>query len=289
MRRTLLLATAFVLAAPATAHAAGGPIAGNTDAGHQGAVVPGDPQRVVAVPAGRNRTLVGLVQRRGGELWQTLALRGRFTVPGVATDGTPDGRSADGQTVVLVPPPHSAFPRRRSRFLVLTAHPLRVSDKITLRGEFSFDALSPDGRRMYLIQYTDPDDPRRYAVRSYDLERRRLERGAIVDAREPDEQMRGYPMTRVTSADGRWAYTLYDGVGEPFIHALDTARRRAFCIDLPMLASDTLDPFTLRLTLTEGRLSVLEGERVAAHVDTTTMHVRRPGIFGAFSVPWHVA
>jgi len=74
-------------------------------------------------------------------------------------------------------------------------------------------ALSPDGATLYLIQYTSRRDPTRYEVRAYDLPRDRLRPGAIVDPREPDERMRGFPITRSTSRDGRWAYTLYDGAG----------------------------------------------------------------------------
>ena len=34
------------------------------------------------------------------------------------------------------------------------------------------------------------------------------------------EKMGGSPLTRATSLDGRWAYTLYDGAGRtPFVHA----------------------------------------------------------------------
>ena len=50
--------------------------------------------------------------------------------------------------------------------------------------------------------------------------------------------MHGNPMTRATSADGRWAYTLYDGNGHPFVHALDTAPATARCIDLPAVPVD---------------------------------------------------
>jgi hypothetical protein len=274
--RTALLAAAALLAAPAAAGAAGGPIAGNTDAGYEGAVVPGDPTRLVAATDMRGRTFVALVERRGGRLGQSLRLRGRFTVPGVDQNGTPDGRSADGRTAVLAET-RFRYPWRRSRFTVLRLQPLRVSTRIALRGMFSFDALSPDGRRMYLIQYTDRKDPRRYVVRSYDLAARHLERGAIVDAREPDEQMRGYPLSRVTSADGRWAYTLYDGGHEPFIHALDTVRRRAFCIDLPMLAH-AADPYSLRLGLGERGVSVLGGGRPLAVVNTRTMRASEPPV-----------
>ena len=50
----------------------------------------------------------------------------------------------------------------------------------------------------------------------------------IVDKSEPDERMAGLPITRQTTADGRWAYTLYDGAGkEPFVHALDTVNGEA--------------------------------------------------------------
>ena len=54
----------------------------------------------------------------------------------------------------------------------------------------------------------------------------------------PDEQMGGLPMTRAFSRDGRWAYTLYGGGAETFIHALDTVGRTAACIDLEMLPPD---------------------------------------------------
>jgi hypothetical protein len=46
--------------------------------------------------------------------------------------------------------------------------------------------------------------------------------------------MTGYAVTRATSADGRWVYTLYQKPeGEPFVHALDTVAATAHCIDLP--------------------------------------------------------
>ena len=51
--------------------------------------------------------------------------------------------------------------------------------------------------------------------------------------------MRGQPLSRAMSPDGRWAYTLYDGNGEtPFVHALDTSRATARCIDLDAIGGD---------------------------------------------------
>ena len=65
--------------------------------------------------------------------------------------------------------------------------------------------------------------------------------------------MRGEPGTRATSADGRWAYTLYARQKHaPFVHALDTARRQAYCIDLP-LDVGRAEQMTLRLAATRRR------------------------------------
>ena len=246
MRRALLIAAALLAATPGTARGDGLPI-GNVDVGPEGVVAPGGADRVVALPAGAGSTLVARIATEGGTVERTRWLREPLTVPGVALDG----------------------------------RTLRVHRRITLKGDFSFDAISPDGRRVFLVHYTDPADPRAYEVRTLDLVTGRLERGAIVDAREPDEDMRGYPATRATSPDGRWEYTLYDGVGEPFVHALDTVGRRAFCIDLPMLAGH-MDPQSLRLALHEGRLDVEDGGRTAAVIDTATKEASGPaGLFAA--------
>ncbi|MDQ3742108.1 MAG: hypothetical protein M3320_00930 [Actinomycetota bacterium] len=285
MRRALLLAAAALLATPGTAGGDGLPV-GNVDVGDEGVVAPGGSDRIVALTSEVGTTAVARIDREGGTVERWRWLREPLTVPGVALDGTADGLSADGSRVVLIRPREvNHFPLRRTRLVALDARTLRVQRRLSLRGDFSFDALSPDGRRLYLVHYVDRRDPRKYVVRSYDLVRGRMERGAIVDAREPDEDMRGYPVTRETTTDGRWAYTLYDGVGEPFVHALDTVGRRAFCIDLPMLAGHA-SPQGLRLALRDGALEVDDGDRRAAIVDTRTMHASRPvtGMFGELAV-----
>ena len=50
-----------------------------------------------------------------------------------------------------------------------------------------------------------------YAVRAYDMRARRLFQEPVVDPSEPDEDMSGVPLSRVSDAEGRWAYTLYSG------------------------------------------------------------------------------
>jgi hypothetical protein len=225
---------------------------------------------------GNGQTVVARVQRAGGRALGWRFVPGGFTIPAVALDGSPAGLSADGRTLVLIRP-RVSFPQRSTRLAIIDARTLRVRRVVTLRGDFSFDAISPNGRHVYLIQYVAPKDPTRYAVRSYDVARWRMDPGQIVDPHERDEAMRGFPLTRTTSADGRWAYTLYDGAGEhPFIHALDTGRRTARCIDLDSLTVRDLGRPRLRLDAGGSHLVLGNGTKPLARVNTKTFAVSEP-------------
>jgi hypothetical protein len=272
MRLHLLAAAALTAAAASVAHADGLPV-GNLDTTRTGVAVPGSSYRLFAIQAGRD-TVVTSVYRDGGLLQATRTLRGDFTVPAVAQDGTTTGLSADGRTLVLVRP-RAAYPQRRTRLAVLDAVTLRLRSTIALRGDFSVDAISPDGRRLYLIQYTSPRDPLAYAVRSLNLRSGSLDRGEIVDPHERDEAMHGLPMSRATSPDGRWAYTLYDGAGKsPFVHALDTEARAARCIDLPALPA-AVNVSGLTVAVRGGQLQVRFGSRPIASIDRRSFQIRR--------------
>jgi hypothetical protein len=79
------------------------------------------------------------------------------------------------------------------------------------------------------------------------------------------------------SADGRWAYTLYDGAGAtPFVHALDTVARSAHCIDLDGIASGT-DLWQLRLGIDRDskHLVVRDGVTAVLLIDLRTLRVAR--------------
>jgi hypothetical protein len=253
MRTRLLIATLFALALTPLARADGLPIA---DASAP-AIIGGDDVngRLVAVPTERGT----VVARIGESVYVSRLLGGRYTVPVIALDHTASGLSTDGSTLVLINPRRS-FPRARTSFVVLDASNLRTRAHIVLQGDFSFDALSPDGTRMYLIHYLSPRDPTRYEVRALDVPSGKLLPTPIVDKSEPDERMAGLPITRATTADGHWAYTLYDGAGhEPFVHALDTVNGDAHCIDLEMLAGRQ-DLYGLRL----------DGAQELTAIDTTS-------------------
>lgn len=280
LRRLLLtVATVALFACPTQALADGLPILG-VDASRTG-LTDSSGSRYVTLAADRG-TVVARIEVKGGKVDASRLLHGRFTIPAVAYDGSPSGLSADGRTLVLVRP-RITFPQRHTTFAEIDAARLRVRDVITLRGDYSFDAISPDGSTLYLIRYLSPHDLTRYQVRAFDLASGRLLPGPIVDPSQPDERMAGLPISRAVSPDGRWAYTLYDGGGhEPFIHALDTVARRAVCVDLPQLEGRRdLFLFTLRtdrrgqeLTVSSGRPGSPRSQPVLS-VDTGSFEVHK--------------
>jgi hypothetical protein len=169
--------------------------------------------------------------------------------------------------------PRFAYPRAKTDFLIVSTPGLHVRDAVTLRGDFSLDAVSPDGSMLYFIQYLSRKNPTEYAVRAFDREGGRLVPEPVVDKSEPGEEMRGNPVSRATSSDGRWAYTLYDGGGKaPFVHALDTVAVAAHCIDLDALAG-RVDLPNLRLRLRNGSLAVVSARERVAVIDTASFQV----------------
>ena len=269
----LSLAAAAVAAVAGAAAGDGGPSPG-ISLGGNGVAGPGGHLRYVAVSTDRG-TLVESVRVRDGHVMHWKEIRGFFGIPLVTYDGVTGGLSHDLKTLILESYVGSPSGSAVSRFAVIDTRLFQVRRTITLRGSYAFDALAPDAATIYLIQYTSTRDWNRYRVRAYDLVRGRLLAGAIVDKREPAEAMQGSPMTRVTSTDGGWVYTLYARPrGSPFIHALDVRRRAAVCIDLPWknIASGTLWGVRMAISGHEIVLSQRPIGRLAT-VDTRTFTV----------------
>ena len=201
-------------------------------------------------------------------------LPGRYTIPAVAIDRTTAGLTADGKMLVLMEP-RLRFGRKHTRFLLMSLPGMHVRAAVTLDGDFTFDAMAPDGSVLYFIQYLSKSDPTRYQVRAFDTTAGKLVRQPIVDRSEPDEQMRGYPVSRAMSADGRFAYTLYDGGGDtPFVHVLDTERGEAHCVDLDALAGRQ-DIYGFRLRRgAAGSIDVELRGRPVLTLDASTFAVR---------------
>jgi hypothetical protein len=261
----------FALVAGNATAAKGGPSPG-VSVGWDGTVDAASAVRYVALAAAKTTT-VAAVRTSDGRVLRYATIRGAFGIPLVAFDGTAEGISSDGKTLVLADV--GARPDE-THFAVLSTKTLRLRKAVTLPGLWAYDALSPNGRTLYATQYLGTGANARYNVRSVSLVTGEPVGGAIIDRREPDEEMNGSPWARTRSANGAWAYTLYakpNGTG--FVHALDTAKRRAFCVDLPWRTS-VQRLAAVRLSLADGgrslELAKRGGNRLAV-VDTTTFKV----------------
>jgi hypothetical protein len=196
-----------------------------------GVTSPQDPhgppgRQYVAVGIDQAHTLLTTLQYGG--ITGASPLDGAFGIP-MVTQSQTGGLSHDGKTLILQEVALAA----PTQFVVVDARTLRERSRFILDGIYSFDALSPDGSMLYLIQRVDAQNYSRYVVRAYDLVNRHLLPGRIADRTQKSWVMEGQSVTRGTSADGRWVYTLYSNPGGyPFVHALDTVRGVAHCVGI---------------------------------------------------------
>ena len=208
-----------------------------------GAVATADWGReIVATPAGATTTVRDVVvdMTLGGP---QLVIDGAWRLPTIGYDPTPVGLSADGSTVALVEATpaasaSSAANRTVSRFAILRVVPLEGPARvIELPGSFDFDAISPDGSILYVVQHLAGKPEGRYQVRAVDAATGVMRDAIIADKRNIGEAMAGWPIAQVRRPDGL-VMTLYRGAEHPFIHALNTVEAWAVCIDLPTAHAD---------------------------------------------------
>jgi hypothetical protein len=218
-----------------------------------------------------------VTKRVEGKVVARVTLAGGWGIPVVTlTRFNHAGLSPNGRTLVLgdnVNPAGSL--RSSSRFAVIDTHTLAVVRTIALRGDYSFDALSPAGRWLYLIHHV-ASAANRYQVRGYDLKSGTLLPGVIADKSQAGWLIAGYPVSRATSPGGRWVYTLYQQSDNyPFVHALDTVNRTAICIGLPWQWTGQARQVaigTAKLTLA-GHALRIAGGKDAFVLDTRTFRV----------------
>jgi hypothetical protein len=228
--------------------------------------------RFVAIGAGES-TVVSAIKTSDGSGWRSQTVAGSFGVPMLTQRGPAGGMFRDGSTFVL----QSTGYNQATQFMLISTQDLATRDSIALKGNFAFDALSPDGSRLYLIQHRSEQDVQHYTVRAYDLSAHKLLPGRIADKTQKGWVMQGWPVSRTTSDSGRWAYTLYANPGGmPFIHALDTVKGIAHCVGIPWPATDRdQNPvFSFALSLKGTKLLVKQNDgRTYRTVNTTNWKV----------------
>lgn len=198
----------------------------------------------------------------------SVVLQGEYGIPTLITTGTQLGLSHDRSRLVL-----QSMNLTHTSFVVLRTRDLHVMQRISLKGSFAFDALSPNARTLYLIEHRSTD-LQHYVVRAYDLTTNALRPGRIADKTQTSWVMQGWPTARVATADGRWVYTLYTNPGGyPFVHALDTVRGVAHCVGMAWEGSQN-PLYHYRLGIKGSRLLVMRGDgTVYRTIDRTTWTV----------------
>jgi protein MpaA len=236
-------------------------------------------------------TIVERIDISDGAIDRWWYLRGSYLIPAVAYDGSASGLSANGRTLALVNFSR-AYPPPQTKLAILNTdvylrHPRRPGQHrpqhaihyLNLRGQFAFQAISPNGSKLYLRHYRTHDRGSAHDRRSDDFGLWVLDTSNGGLAPQPltvsssGRQLAGLPISGTKSPDGRWAYALYDGdMHLPFLLALDTLTGRVLRVDLPGLER-LHNPYLLKLRLdSSGRhLAVYprssESGRVAPHTE----------------------
>src|SRR6185295_20386072 len=83
----------------------------------------------------------------------TQRLAGLWAFPRVTFGGAVEGLSHDRRTLVLAQPPQNGQLDSPTRFAVVDPRSLKLRQLVTIPGRYAFDALSPDARKLYLIEF----------------------------------------------------------------------------------------------------------------------------------------
>jgi hypothetical protein len=222
-------------------------------------------------------TSLKAVQRSDGTVVMSRSIPGTFGVVTLSPQGGyGEGLFHDGSTLVL----QSVDIKADTQFTLINTSDLSTRDTISLRGTFAFDAMSPDGSRLYLIQHKTVQDLNHYIVRGYDLNEHTLLPGRIADKTQKNWVMQGWAVSRVSTVDGRWVYTLYANPGGfPFVHALDTVKGVAHCVGIPWPQTDRGQStvFDFRLGLKGTRVAVRRSDGSAYRfINRTSWKVSKP-------------
>jgi DNA-binding beta-propeller fold protein YncE len=182
-----------------------------------------------------------------GAIARALKLPGSFGLPPATLGGIPGGLSQNGQWLVVV----TSGVQTTSHMLLISTTTLTVTKHIDLDGYLEFDAISNDGLRLYVIEYTNPTQGY-YRVRVYEVPAGQLGSYTVVDKGGSPEPMTGVRLSGVFSPDGNWLYSVYarQGGGD-FVHALNLSAPYAYCLDLPGAGSSSdINDFHWSLALT---------------------------------------
>ena len=176
-------------------------------------------------------TLRELDPASGAEL-RTVEIEGRWAMPS-SYGAAPTGFSTDGSWLVLAAPQTKTGATTTSAFAVIDTVHATLARTVIAPGDHTFDAISADGRSLYVVEHLG--SPTQYRVRVAGGGGAALSVAPIVDIKVAAPQMNGIYHSSVMRPGGTWNYGLYFSPTKgAFIHALNTAQLYAQCIlDVP--------------------------------------------------------
>ncbi len=206
-----------------------------------------------------------LVHQDGSLLtWYSLTTGARLRDAVAQQHGTFQlvGLAQNGQQAVLARTQH-----RSTTFAVVSPAAQRI---VKLGGNrWSFDALN--GGNLFLVRYLHAG----YEIRLVHLGSGMLDKAPLQDPKG-SSTIWGSPWSRLSSANGRYVFTLYLGAnGGAMVHVLDTRAATARCVDLPGNGSwDSAATWTMVLD-PDGRhlWAISAGYGRVAHIDIPSRRV----------------
>jgi WD40 repeat protein len=204
-----------------------------------------------------------------GATLHELRLPSDYQLPSATLSGLPGGLSQNGRWLAVQAFDTAGSIPSATHLLVLDTTFATSPRRVDLNGNFNFDAISNDGKRLYLIEFVSSTS---YRVRMYRVDQGLMDPTIVFDKSDGSQAMAGVRLAGVASPDGSWLYSIYVREKQsPFIHALSLDGPIAFCIDLPgsgYASNGGLDAFHWSLALSP------DGTRLyAANAATGTVSV----------------
>jgi protein MpaA len=281
----LLGTTALVLGGAAPAVAGGFSYTQMPPLG--GVALPGSPYRFQTVTVGRRHrlTIVEQVRRHGGLLGRRWLLPGAWHLSAPAYDREGTGLAAHAPVLVVkrYGMPRHAGLRSHTDLTFLFTGPYRPHGSApirpaTLPGDYTVQAVSPDGEFVYLSHNLSLNSPRgpRFTLVPYSVRAHMLLPGN--DIRANGEILSGSAIARTQDVSGHRVYTLYaDPLGRRgrfYVLALDTVHAGLAAVELPQLR-DTENPLLLDLHLSpSGHVLAIRKRSARQWVDHETTVAR---------------
>ncbi len=195
-------------------------------------------QRLYTATAQHGQTRISVINTQNGTNIRTFTIPGTYSTAQWGYDNALV--STNGRWLALR---ELGMPSGTTTIAFADTQAGKLAKTINLPGDFTLDAVSPDGSRLYLLERI-ANWPGHYNVMLYDLTQNQLNSSPIVDKTLPRDIMSGSALTRQMSSDGRIAYTLYSDPDSniAFVHILPLSGDfiGARCIDLPVGKSTAL-------------------------------------------------